>query len=203
MVVAIGSCGRKESVVSNEPNATTLAAFDVSVLRGFETNTLEAFLGNPLREQQKVRYALALCGFWLVKGDLKTAKAYNTFAVEKAKKHSMKNEEAQGVMGSAMLAEASKDMPAAEERIAKAVMLFKEAGSKEVIYDAMFYKAELQHKIGKNAESLKTYTEILSLVEGPRAESIKRACQLKIAGLKAEDGTARPSGAANGSQPIR
>ena len=177
---------QREPIAANGTSTNTLPAFDISVLRSFETNNYEAFVHNPMQDELKVGYALALSGFWLVKRDLKTSEAFNKFAADKARKHGMKNEEAQAVMGSAMLAEASNDMSAARERISKAVLLFREAGSKQVLCDAMWYQASVQRKSGMVAESLKTYTELQTLAVGPRAESIRRACQSKIAELKAD-----------------
>lgn len=174
---------------STSPASTeTLPAFDRDLLHSFETNTFEAFTNSPVRDELKVRYALALSGFWLTGHDCKTAGAYNKFAIENAKKYGMKNEEAQGVMGSAMLAEATNDVSTALVKISKAIVLFKESGSKRLVCDAMWLQARMQHESGMKAESLMTYKQVQSLVEGPEAEFIKDACQSKIDELNAEQG---------------
>jgi hypothetical protein len=163
-----------------------------------------------MKEELKVGYALALSGYWLASHDLKISESYDNLAMQLAKKYGLKNEEAQAVMGSALLADRSNDTRSALERIGKAISLFKEAGSKGVICDAMFYQAGLQRRCEMNVECIKTLTEIQSIAEGPQADAIKDACRSEIAKIKAElDATdaaktpPQPSGAANGTSPRR
>lgn len=209
VVAAVVGFAADEAVLRERQKGKLFPVLDRELLHQFEMSTFEAFTSHPMREELKVGYALALSGFWL-DDDLKTSESYNNLALELARKYHLKNEEAQAVMGSALLACASKDTSVALERIAKAISLFKEAGSKNVICDAMFYQAGLQRKCGMKAECIKTLTEIQLLAEGPQKDSIKDACRSEIAKIEAEltatnapKTNDQPDGAANGASPRR
>jgi tetratricopeptide (TPR) repeat protein len=154
---------------------------DPDLLQKFATNSLDVLALETLPADQKVNYALALGGFWLQRQDASKAGAYFDFARETAKRNGMKKEEGEGWFGSALLADATEDLPAALERAAKAVGLFNEAGEKEMARQAMFFRASLQHRRGMYADSLRTYSDIRKLADGPDGELIKAECLAEIA----------------------
>lgn len=186
MLAAVACFAGEEAILKERQKGKLFPVLDPELLHKFEAGTLEDFKSHPLREELKVGYALALSGYWLVGKDCKTAEAYDNFALELAKKYGLKNEEGQAVMGSAMLAESSNDTSNALERISKAILIFKEAGGGRLQCDAMWVQARLQQRNGMLDESIKTLTELQSLIKGPEAEFIKDACRSKIAELNAE-----------------
>ncbi len=170
---------------SSQQRAGMPPGFDKVVFHSLTTNSFEAFVQNPMREQMKTRYALALTGYWIADHDLKAAKAYGELALELARKNEMKMEEAQGLLCLAILADASGQTSEAIETVRNSIAAFKEAGSKSVIVEALLLQGSLEQKSGMIDESISTYREIQSVAAGPNASAIQSECRNRIATLEA------------------
>ena len=168
-------------VIAGQPPVAP--ALDEALFREFATNSVEAFALRPLPPGQKVGYALALASVSIRKRERTRAAAFIDIAMQTAKQNDLKKEAGCACVSAAVLANMVEDLPAELDAISKAVGLFKEAGEKDLLRQAMMYRANLQHMRGMYADSVRAYKELLALADGSHEEQIKAECLSEIAML--------------------
>ncbi len=143
-----------------------------------------------MKPELSSQYAVALGQIWNERGDPKLARAYLGLALSIARQNRLKEREGEALILCALHEDAHERLAEALTHIRAAAVILETAGAAETTKQCFSVKANIEHRRGLYADSIKTYGKLLALCEGGEDDLLKAHSIEEIALLQYKMGQA-------------